>query len=74
MDFQVCKLIGAASRVTERKAGNPPDVLKTLADRRKLEPSGDASLQNAVEMAMSSMGYVKSKIYVMGKGFLNIWA
>lgn len=49
-----------SGRIEEGKTGNPPDVLKTLADRRKLEPSGDASLQNSIEMAMGGMGCVYS--------------
>lgn len=35
--------------------GNPQDVLKSIADRHKLEPVGEPSLQNAVEMARSTM-------------------
>ena len=37
--------------------GNPQDVLKAIADRHKLEPVGEPSLQNAVEMARSTMRY-----------------
>ena len=37
--------------------GNPQDVLKSIADRHKLEPSGEPSLQNAIEMARGSMKY-----------------
>lgn len=36
-------------------AGNPQDVLKSLSERTKLEPAGEPSLQNAIEMARSSM-------------------
>ena len=36
-------------------AGNPQDVLRAIADRHKLEPVGDPSLQNAVEMAKGNM-------------------
>lgn len=36
-------------------AGNPQDVLKAISERHKLEPSGEPSLQNAIEMARSSM-------------------
>lgn len=35
--------------------GNPQDVLRSLNDRTKLEPAGDPSLQNAIEIARSSM-------------------
>lgn len=35
--------------------GNPQDVLKSIQDRHKLEPTGEPSLQNSVEMARSSM-------------------
>lgn len=35
--------------------GNPQDVLKAIQDRHKLEPAGEPSLQNAVEMARGSM-------------------
>lgn len=35
--------------------GNPQDVLKSLSDRTKLEPAGEPSLQNAIEMGRSSM-------------------
>jgi len=38
-------------------AGNPQEVLKSIADRHKLEPTGEPSLQNAIEMARGSMRY-----------------
>lgn len=38
-------------------AGNPQDVLKSMDDRTKLEPTGEPSLQNAIEMARGSMRY-----------------
>jgi len=38
--------------------GNPQDVLKVLADRHKLTPDGEPSLQNAIEMARSSMSHL----------------
>lgn len=41
--------------------GNPHDVLKSISERHKLEPSGDPSLQNAIEMAKSSMRSVRAK-------------
>jgi len=34
--------------------GNPQEVLKSISDRIKLEPLGEPSLQNAIEMARSS--------------------
>ena len=37
--------------------GNPQEVIRVLLDRRKLEPNGEPSLQNAIEMARSSMRY-----------------
>jgi len=40
--------------------GNPQDVLKCLSDRTRLEPTGEPSLQNAIEMARSSMRYISS--------------
>jgi transcription initiation factor TFIIH subunit 2 len=40
--------------------GNPQDVLKCLSDRTRLEPTGEPSLQNAIEMARSSMRYIIS--------------
>lgn len=40
--------------------GNPQDVLKCLSDRTRLEPTGEPSLQNAIEMARSSMRYIRS--------------
>jgi hypothetical protein len=39
------------------RAGNPQDVLKAIADRHKLEPAGEPSLQNSIELARSSMKY-----------------
>jgi transcription initiation factor TFIIH subunit 2 len=35
--------------------GNPQDVLRAIADRHKLEPIGEPSLQNAIEMARNTM-------------------
>lgn len=35
--------------------GNPQEVLKAIADRHKMEPAGEPSLQNAIEMARGSM-------------------
>jgi Ssl1-like len=39
----------------EGTIGNPQDVLKAISERHKLEPIGEPSLQNAIEMARSSM-------------------
>ncbi|KAJ3516421.1 hypothetical protein NLJ89_g1120 [Agrocybe chaxingu] len=47
---------GLGERVGEM-SGNPQEVLKSIADRHKLEPTGEPSLQNAIEMARSSMRY-----------------
>lgn len=44
--------------LTGPNVGNPQDVLKYISERHKMEPSGDPSLQNAVEMSRSSMRYV----------------
>lgn len=38
--------------------GNPQDVLHAISERHKLEPAGEPSLQNAIEMARSSMRFV----------------
>ena len=38
--------------------GNPQDVLKAISERHKLEPNGEPSLQNAVEMARGSMSHL----------------
>ncbi|PVG02455.1 putative SSL1-TFIIH subunit, factor B [Serendipita vermifera] len=54
-------IVGMKEGIAERVcplSGNPPDVLKKLADRRDLEPSGEPSLQNAIEMARGSMGHL----------------
>ena len=41
----------------DKITGNPQEVLKAIADRHKMEPVGEPSLQNAVEMARGSMRY-----------------
>ncbi|KAG6378179.1 Ssl1-domain-containing protein [Boletus reticuloceps] len=54
-------VVGMRSGIGERigeMSGNPQDVLKSLSDRTKLEPAGEPSLQNAIEMARSSMGHL----------------
>ncbi|KAF8806408.1 TFIIH basal transcription factor complex, subunit SSL1 [Phlegmacium glaucopus] len=48
---------GLGERVGEM-SGNPQDVLKSIADRHKLEPTGEPSLQNAIEMARGSMNHL----------------
>ncbi|TFK44772.1 Ssl1-like-domain-containing protein [Crucibulum laeve] len=48
---------GVGERIGEL-SGNPQDVLKCIADRHKLEPTGEPSLQNAIEMARSSMSHL----------------
>ncbi|KIL66269.1 hypothetical protein M378DRAFT_75306 [Amanita muscaria Koide BX008] len=39
-------------------SGNPQDVLKAISERHKLEPVGEPSLQNAIEMAKSTMSHL----------------
>lgn len=48
---------GIGERVGEM-SGNPQDVLKAIADRHKLEPTGEPSLQNSIELAKSSMSHL----------------
>ncbi|KAF8161159.1 Ssl1-like-domain-containing protein [Crassisporium funariophilum] len=48
---------GLGERIGEM-SGNPQDVLKAIADRHRLEPTGEPSLQNAVEMARGSMNHL----------------
>ncbi|KAH8119540.1 TFIIH basal transcription factor complex, subunit SSL1 [Phellopilus nigrolimitatus] len=48
---------GVAERIGEM-SGNPQDVLKAIQDRHRLEPTGEPSLQNAVEMARGSMSHL----------------
>nr|GAT60526.1 predicted protein [Mycena chlorophos] len=48
---------GIGERVGEL-SGNPQDVLKAIADRHRLEPAGEPSLQNAIELAKSSMNHL----------------
>ncbi|KAN0128125.1 TFIIH basal transcription factor complex subunit SSL1 [Lactarius tabidus] len=48
---------GIGERVCEM-SGNPQDVLKAISERHKLEPTGEPSLQNAIEMARSSMSHL----------------
>ncbi|KAG8858686.1 hypothetical protein FRB91_009378 [Serendipita sp. 411] len=54
-------IIGMKDGLAERicgLSGNPPEVLKTIADRRALEPSGEPSLQNAIDMSGGSMSHL----------------
>ncbi|KAG6916664.1 hypothetical protein DXG01_005888 [Tephrocybe rancida] len=48
---------GIGERIGEM-SGNPQEVLKHIADRHKLEPTGEPSLQNSIEMARSSMSHL----------------
>ncbi|KAH9851435.1 TFIIH basal transcription factor complex subunit SSL1 [Lenzites betulinus] len=48
---------GLGERVGEM-SGNPQDVLKAISERHKLEPVGEPSLQNAIDMARSSMSHL----------------
>jgi transcription initiation factor TFIIH subunit 2 len=57
-------VVGMRAGVGERigaLTGNPQEVLKCIADRHKLEPSGDPSLQNSIEIARNSMRCVLYK-------------
>ncbi|KII92093.1 hypothetical protein PLICRDRAFT_102431 [Plicaturopsis crispa FD-325 SS-3] len=54
-------VVGMRAGIGERvgdMSGNPQEVLKSIADRHKLEPTGEPSLQNAIEMARSSMNHL----------------
>lgn len=54
-------VVGMRSGVAERlgeMAGNQQDVLKSLEKRTSLEPAGEPSLQNAIEMAKASMAHL----------------
>ncbi|KAF9464986.1 Ssl1-like-domain-containing protein [Collybia nuda] len=54
-------VVGMRAGLGERigdMTGNPQDVLRAIADRHKLEPVGEPSLQNAIEMARSSMNHL----------------
>ncbi|KAF9033258.1 Ssl1-domain-containing protein [Hymenopellis radicata] len=48
---------GIGERICEM-SGNPQEVLKSISDRHKLLPTGDPSLQNAIEMARNSMSHL----------------
>ncbi|KDN45186.1 hypothetical protein RSAG8_05101, partial [Rhizoctonia solani AG-8 WAC10335] len=45
---------GIGERIVEM-TGNPHDILRAIADKRKLEPAGEPSLQNAIEVARAGM-------------------
>lgn len=50
--------IGMRSGVAEwicRMSGSQHDMIKSLQNKNKLEPNGEPSLQNALEMARASM-------------------
>ncbi|OBZ67139.1 TFIIH basal transcription factor complex p47 subunit [Grifola frondosa] len=54
-------IVGMRSGIGERiqeMSGNPQEVLKAISERHKLEPNGEPSLQNAIEMARSSMSHL----------------
>jgi transcription initiation factor TFIIH subunit 2 len=51
----------------EGMIGNPQEVLKAISERHKLEPVGEPSLQNAIEMARSSMRSVPLSISHIGR-------
>jgi transcription initiation factor TFIIH subunit 2 len=56
-------VVGMRAGVGERigaLTGNPQEVLKCIADRHKLEPTGDPSLQNSIEIGRNSMRCVTS--------------
>ncbi|KAF5322276.1 hypothetical protein D9619_001869 [Psilocybe cf. subviscida] len=48
---------GLGERIGEM-SGNPQEVLKSITDRHRLEPTGEPSLQNAIEMARGSMSHL----------------
>lgn len=54
-------IVGMRAGIGERfgqMSGNPQEVLKHIYSRHKLEPAGEPSLQNAIEMARSSMSHL----------------
>ncbi|KIM40063.1 hypothetical protein M413DRAFT_19302 [Hebeloma cylindrosporum] len=54
-------VVGMRAGLGERigvMSGNPQEVLKSIADRHKMEPTGEPSLQNAIEMARGSMNHL----------------
>ncbi|KAG9014487.1 hypothetical protein FRB93_013612 [Tulasnella sp. JGI-2019a] len=56
-------IVGMRSGIGERigeMSGNPQDLLKSIADRDKLLPEGEPSLQNSLDMARGSMSHLPS--------------
>ncbi|KAF9529385.1 Ssl1-like-domain-containing protein [Crepidotus variabilis] len=54
-------IVGMRAGLGERvgaMSGNPQEVLKSISDRVKLEPVGEPSLQNAIEMARNNMSHL----------------
>jgi len=54
-------IVGMRSGLGEKigeMSGNPQDVLSAISERHKLEPIGEPSLQNAIEMARSTMSHL----------------
>ncbi|EJU04067.1 TFIIH basal transcription factor complex subunit SSL1 [Dacryopinax primogenitus] len=54
-------VVGMRNGVGERigdMSGNPQDVLKCFLDKTLLEPAGEPSLQNSIEMARASMNHL----------------
>ncbi|KZT72130.1 TFIIH basal transcription factor complex, subunit SSL1 [Daedalea quercina L-15889] len=54
-------VVGMRAGIGERMgemSGNPQEVLKAISERHKLEPTGEPSLQNAIEMARASMSHL----------------
>jgi len=63
-------VVGMRAGIGERigaLTGNPQEVLAAIADRHKLEPTGEPSLQNSIEMARNSMRCVKSTTFLRAK-------
>lgn len=50
---------------TKVPLGNPHDILRAIADKRKLEPAGEPSLQNAIEVARAGMRHVRPMSVVL---------
>ncbi|KAH9839468.1 Ssl1-like-domain-containing protein [Rhodofomes roseus] len=54
-------VVGMRAGIGERlgeMTGNPQEVLKAISERHKLEPTGEPSLQNAIDMARSSTSHL----------------
>ncbi|KAH9811560.1 Ssl1-like-domain-containing protein [Melampsora americana] len=71
---QMCILItkdAIAERLSPYQVSNPVDHHKALSNKRKLEPSGEPSLQNALEMARATLAHLpphgsKETLVIMG--------